>query len=456
VVPAHTSGLSTNFGMMIIVRCLSGALNGNVAVVRAALGDITDETNSTDAFALYGLTWTVGSILGNAIGGVLSHPYERFPRYFGAVELFRIHPYIFPCLVTAGITVVGIIFTSLYLRESVSTPVPPILSMKLFSAGSRHRRTSSSVSSMSDTETLVDPESPSSPSTERLLAKTGQGIDPHDFDEPSTGEWTFRRLMAYRPIQVVSVTMFLNAFVSGAWGAASLLFFFDRNKWVSRLVRGYALTDSGLGMSASAIGTALAVNGFWTIACQLLLLNRFRRYFGISLSFKILSFGWILVWVMLPLLRSVLEGTETPLPQASSYDPIRYPESRGWMTSIGVNLLLCFVSVVGMSNSLLMVLVNFSCPEKTAYGAVNGISTAVGCMARVLGPSLVSAVSAEDAGADALPLTAAVCDIDGRESDGRAIMVDLHGRHVGHQLCLGHVRRGGSSPSGVAADTRRG
>jgi hypothetical protein len=49
---------------MIIVRCLSGALNGNVAVIKAAIGDITDETNSTDAFALYGLTWTVGAIVG--------------------------------------------------------------------------------------------------------------------------------------------------------------------------------------------------------------------------------------------------------------------------------------------------------------------------------------------------------------------------------------------------------
>jgi hypothetical protein len=58
------SGLSTTFWFMIVVRCLSGALNGNVAVIKAAIGDITDETNSTDAFALYGLTWTVGSIVG--------------------------------------------------------------------------------------------------------------------------------------------------------------------------------------------------------------------------------------------------------------------------------------------------------------------------------------------------------------------------------------------------------
>lgn len=86
-------GLTTNFWSMILVRCVSGALNGNVAVVKASLGDITDDSNSTDAFALYGLTWTVGSILGNSLGGVLSHPYERFPALFGAWTIFQAHPY---------------------------------------------------------------------------------------------------------------------------------------------------------------------------------------------------------------------------------------------------------------------------------------------------------------------------------------------------------------------------
>jgi hypothetical protein len=146
-------------------------------------------------------------------------------------------------------------------------------------------------------------------------------------------------------------------------------------------------------MSTSAIGTALAINGVWTIACQLLLLTRIRRRFGIARSFKILSFGWIPIWLLLPLLRRVLESTETPLPQDNPYDPIRYAADRGWTTSICINLLLSVMSISGMSNSLLMVLVNFSCPEKTAYGAVNGISTAVGCIGRVVGPSLVSAVS---------------------------------------------------------------
>jgi MFS family permease len=58
------SGLATNFWTMIFIRSISGALNGNVAVVKAAIGDITDESNSTEAFAMYGLTWTIGSIIG--------------------------------------------------------------------------------------------------------------------------------------------------------------------------------------------------------------------------------------------------------------------------------------------------------------------------------------------------------------------------------------------------------
>jgi hypothetical protein len=95
--------------MLLVFRCLAGALSGNVAVIKAAVGDLTDDTNSTEAFALFGLTWTVGAMIGwglvfretiirlltnsNALGGMLSHPYERFPSLFG-YEIFRIHPYL--------------------------------------------------------------------------------------------------------------------------------------------------------------------------------------------------------------------------------------------------------------------------------------------------------------------------------------------------------------------------
>jgi MFS family permease len=69
------------------------------------------------AFALYGLVWIVGSILGNAIGGYLSHPVERYPGIFARGGSLEEHPYLLPCLVTTGITLAGLLFTALFMEE---------------------------------------------------------------------------------------------------------------------------------------------------------------------------------------------------------------------------------------------------------------------------------------------------------------------------------------------------
>ncbi|RXK39482.1 hypothetical protein M231_03150 [Tremella mesenterica] len=377
-------GLSTSFWMMILIRSVSGALNGNVAVIKAAIGDITDESNSTEAFTLYGLTWTVGAMLGSALGGTLSHPYERFPEVFGTVQIFQSYPYLLPCLVAASCTVVGIAFASLVYRESLPSihysalSRKPIFNFRLFA---RHDRNASVTSVNSEAETLVDPESPMTPSRNRLLPKFQQGLDQgNGFPSPRNRSWKLSELMAHRPVRVMSVTTFLNSFVQAAWQAVSLLFFFDKN--------------NGLGMSASAIGLSLAVNGFFTIICQLLVLNRLRRALGLAKAYRLLSALWIPVFLLLPLLRDILEATETSLPVIDPASEGQYSEIRGWTTSICVNLLLSYVTVCGMSGSLLMVFVNYSSPDRTALGAVNGITTAVGCMARVIGPSLVSALYA--------------------------------------------------------------
>jgi hypothetical protein len=48
--------------------------------------------------------------------------------------------------------------------------------------------------------------------------------------------------------------------------------------------------------------------------------------------------------------------------------------------------------VPGMSFSVSMVVVQLSCPDKRAVGGLNGVSTCVQCLSRVIGPWLVSSV----------------------------------------------------------------
>lgn len=46
-----------------------------------------------------------------------------------------------------------------------------------------------------------------------------------------------------------------------------------------------------------------------------------------------------------------------------------------------------------MSNSVSMVVVQLACPDKRAIAGLNGVSTCVQCLSRVIGPWLVSSVS---------------------------------------------------------------
>ena len=52
----------------------------------------------------------------------------------------------------------------------------------------------------------------------------------------------------------------------------------------------------------------------------------------------------------------------------------------------------------GMSNSVSMVVVQLACPDKRAIAGLNGVSTCVQCLSRVIGPWLVSSVSDTNSG----------------------------------------------------------
>ncbi|KAG8914859.1 hypothetical protein FRC01_003887 [Tulasnella sp. 417] len=82
-------GLSTSLWQLMLSRILIGSLCGNVAVIKSMVSDITDETNEGQALPLTSATFATGAIVGPLIGGLLSHPAERYPNVFGKFELLR-------------------------------------------------------------------------------------------------------------------------------------------------------------------------------------------------------------------------------------------------------------------------------------------------------------------------------------------------------------------------------
>jgi hypothetical protein len=54
-------GLSHSLLSVIGSRALAGALNGNVGVLKSAIGELADESNMARAFSFIPLVWFVGS-----------------------------------------------------------------------------------------------------------------------------------------------------------------------------------------------------------------------------------------------------------------------------------------------------------------------------------------------------------------------------------------------------------
>ncbi|KAG1715740.1 hypothetical protein ID866_1408 [Astraeus odoratus] len=47
-----------------ISRCVTGALNGNIGVMKSMLGELTDASNMAQGFALLPIMWSLGGSLG--------------------------------------------------------------------------------------------------------------------------------------------------------------------------------------------------------------------------------------------------------------------------------------------------------------------------------------------------------------------------------------------------------
>ncbi|KAG2116925.1 major facilitator superfamily domain-containing protein [Suillus cothurnatus] len=116
-------GLSKTFWSLVISRCLNGALNGNIGVMKSMAAEMTDPTNMARAWAFLPLAWSTGTTLGPLIGGGLARPADRFPTIFGGSEFLKTYPYFLPCAVPATVSALTWIVVFLYLKETTTPQI---------------------------------------------------------------------------------------------------------------------------------------------------------------------------------------------------------------------------------------------------------------------------------------------------------------------------------------------
>ena len=114
-------GLAPTLFIAIAARFLAGFFNGNIAVARAYIGDISRPEQMASRMGLIGASFGLGFTFGPFIGGELSAPAERWEVFQGT--LLETYPYLLPCLVASALSIVSLLLARTRLPESLPKEV---------------------------------------------------------------------------------------------------------------------------------------------------------------------------------------------------------------------------------------------------------------------------------------------------------------------------------------------
>jgi len=118
-------GLSGSLFMAIVARFFAGAGNGNIAVAKAYIGDISEPELIPRRMGMIGAAFGLGFMIGPFVGGVLSDPANGIGGAF-ETSFWQDYPYLLPCLVSSLMSLLSLILAYFRLPESLSEPVKSI------------------------------------------------------------------------------------------------------------------------------------------------------------------------------------------------------------------------------------------------------------------------------------------------------------------------------------------
>ncbi|KAG2361529.1 major facilitator superfamily domain-containing protein [Suillus spraguei] len=327
-------GLSTTFWSLVISRCMWGALNGNIGIMKTVMGELTDSTNMAQGFALLPMVWAIGSSVGPLIGGMLARPHDHWPRSF-TNPFWRKYPYFLPCAVSASMLLLAFFMLLSFLEETLSTKRRPRLTLSIPSV-------SRDIDS-DDQEAFVQQ---STPNTSLWLLTPAIVVPIANYAMLSFLDMSFRAL----------VPLFLST----------------------------PIHLGGVGLTPSSIGLWLAFYGIVDGLFQAFFLAKIVDWVGPKRLFCISSSCFAPLVVMFPIM-SWLIHTRGVVDHAIVY-------SLFVQLVLTVTWEMAFVTRLNTATALMFV--TASAPAKNVLGVVNGLCQTSRSVACALGPALTTSLFA--------------------------------------------------------------
>ncbi|KAF2675520.1 MFS general substrate transporter [Microthyrium microscopicum] len=367
-------GFAPNLPMALLARALGGILNGNIGVLSTVVAEVvTNKEHQPRAFSIMPFVWSVGSMIGAAIGGSLAEPVKNYPNTFHKGSIFDKFPYLLPNLVCTACVAVSFIFGILFLEETHEEKkdrkdVGLTLGnwfLGLFSSKAQITQDQEEGKLMlpfEDEKKSFD----SVESSPSLL----QG------DALSPALPVSRKRYAIREMLTPQIRLIIMSYGVLAFHTISfeqllpILFSMPKSDIPAHLPFKFL---GGLELTTKTIGMILAVQGGLQVIAQLVVFPLIVARLGPLRTFRLVIFSYPVLYCLVPYL------TLAP----------------GFIQHIGIGIILVW-KVTGQALSYPssnIMLVNHT-PSKNVLGTLNGFVASAASLARTLGPVFAGMVQA--------------------------------------------------------------
>jgi MFS family permease len=279
-------GFCKTLWQAVIVQMLMGLVNGNQGVISTCLGEITDRSNQSRAFVYLPVIYGIGGITGPVVGALLVSSNKADGG------LFSKYPYLPPNLLSAGVLIVDMIITMLFLEESLEEAqhLPPLGKrvgslftwIWQFTSSSRpsylkSRRHGHPGGQRIDADGAEENDTASDSVSEQSL--------PTIFPE-STVELT-RKQIFHRDTVLLLITYLVFQLANVSFNSLYPIF-------------ASAPPPTGRGLSHEFIGLSLAFAGIITIVFQVGIFGKIREKMGNKATYRASLVGFVLSFTIMP------------------------------------------------------------------------------------------------------------------------------------------------------------
>ena len=316
--------------------------------------------------------WSIGTIIGPAIGGTFARPAISMPSVFSSAGIFAHFPYLLPNLICAAILLISILFGYFFLIETHPD-------MQAWSTQEELEHTTAETPLMTAVATSdfggdlrSDPYG------------TLNNVDIHE-----TKEWkvnadgtscsasiSSKDTPKYLTRKVAMIVVALGIFTYHSMTYDHLLpiFLQDDRISTSSVPRSPFSIPGGLGLAIRSVGIIMSINGLIALFIQAILFPLFASWLGVWRTFVMVTVLHPIAYFIVPYLAF--------LPANSLYP--------------GIYVCLAirnFLSI--LAYPVLLILLKEAAPSPSVLGKVNGLAASAGAACRTIAPPIAGCLYGE-------------------------------------------------------------